>query len=156
MRQTFRAKGTEDATPIADVSAFAPQSKGTILIAVDKEGFKETELAIGVTFTAEPVDYGNILNLNGYDAGDAYTNVSGATATVINDSISGGKAIKVVNSGAGSSTAIVTISGDEVKTIANFDYLVVKVRLSYKDAESQSVNIKITNADEWTKPNGHL
>ena len=150
---SFRAKGSEDATPIGDVSAFAPQSKGTILIAVDKEGFKETTLEIGVTFTAEPTKYGNILNLNGYDAGDAYTNVSGATATVINDSVSGGKAIKVVNSGAGSSTAIVTISGDEVKTIANFDYLVLKVRLLYEGA-SANVNITITNADEWIAPNG--
>ena len=150
---SFRAKGSEDAAPIGDVSAFAPQSKGTILIAVDKEGFKETTLEIGVTFTAEPVEYGNILNLNGYDVGDAYTNVSGATATVINDSVSGGKAIKVVNSGAASTTAIVTISGDEVKTIANFDYLVLKVRLSYEGA-SANVNITITNADEWIAPNG--
>lgn len=150
---SFRAKGSQEATTIADVSAFAPQSKGTILIAVDKEGFKETALEIGVTFTAEPVEYGNILNLNGYDAGDAYTNVSGATATVINDSVSGGKAIKVVNSGAASTTAIVTISGDEVKTIANFDYLVLKVRLLYEGA-SANVNITITNADEWIAPNG--
>ncbi len=151
---SFKAKGSDDTTPITDVTSFKPSSKGTILIAVDKEGFKETTLEIGITFTAEPAEYGNILNLNGYDAGDAYANVSGATATVIEDSVSGGKAIKVVNSGAASSTAIVTISGDAVKTIANFDYLVVKVRLSYTDAESQSVNIKITNADEWTKPNG--
>ena len=151
---SFKAKGSDDTTPITDVTSFKPSSKGTILIAVDKEGFKETTLEIGITFTAEPAEYGNILNLNGYDAGDAYANVSGATATVIEDSVSGGKAIKVVNSGAASSTAIVTISGDAVKTIANFDYLVVKVRLAYTDAESQSVNIKITNADEWTKPNG--
>ena len=151
---SFRAKGSQEATTIADVSAFAPQSKGTILIAVDKEGFKETTLEIGVTFTAEPAKYGNILNLNGYDAGDAYTNVSGATATVIDDSVSGGKAIKVVNNtGAGSTTAIVTISGDEVKTIANFDYLVLKVRLLYEGA-SANVNITITNADEWIAPNG--
>ena len=151
---SFRAKGSQEATTIADVSAFAPQSKGTILIAVDKEGFKETTLEIGVTFTAEPTKYGNILNLNGYDAGDAYTNVSGATATVINDSVSGGKAIKVVNNtGAGSTMAIVTISGDEVKTIANFDYLVLKVRLSCEGA-SANVNITITNADEWIAPNG--
>lgn len=150
---SFRAKGSEDAAPVADVSAFAPQSKGTILIAVDKEGFKETALEIGVTFTAEPVEYGNILNLNGYDAGDAYTNVSGATATVINDSVSGGKALQIVNSGAASTTAIVTISGDEVKTIANFDYLVLKVRLLYEGA-SANVNITITNADEWIAPNG--
>ena len=151
---SFKAKGSDDTTPITDVTSFKPSSKGTILIAVDKEGFKETTLEIGITFTAEPAEYGNILNLNGYDAGDAYANVSGATATVIEDSVSGGKAIKVVNSGAARSTAIVTISGDAVKTIANFDYLVVKVRLAYTDAESQSVNIKITNADEWTKPNG--
>lgn len=151
---SFRAKGSEEVTPITDVSAFVPQSKGTIVINVDKEGFKEATFEIGLTFTAEPAEYGNILNLNGYDAGDVYVNVSGATATVIDDSVSGGKALKIVNSGAASSTAVVTISGDAVKTVASFDYIVVRLRLSYDNAENQSVNIKITNAGEWIKPNG--
>ncbi len=142
---SFKAKGSDDTTPITDVTSFKPSSKGTILIAVDKEGFKETTLEIGITFTAEPAEYGNILNLNGYDAGDAYANVSGATATVIDDSVSGGKALKIVNSGGANTAAVMTISGDTVKTIASFDYFVIKARLLFEEASNVNVNLQVSN-----------
>lgn len=94
----------------------------------------------------EPAKYGSILNLNGYDAGDAYADIAGATATVIDDAVSGGKALQIVNSGGADAAAVLTISGDTVKTIASFDYFVIKARLLMDSAATNTnVNLQVSN-----------
>lgn len=127
--------GTE--TPVADVTAFLPEETGALTVTVNKNGYKERVFTVAVN---EP---GTILNLNAYRVGESYP-VSGGTAEVIYDEISGKKALKITNSGAGSSSVTLTISGDAVKQIANYDHFVIKARILYEGATA-NVNLQVSN-----------
>lgn len=143
---SYRADGETEGTRIDNVTAFTPEKEGTLIIVVSKSGFAEAEFEIEVTFAPEPAKYGSILNLNGYDAGDVYADIAGAPATVIDDTVSGGKALQIVNSGGANAAAVMTISGDTVKTIASFDYFVIKARLLMDSAATNTnVNLQVSN-----------
>ena len=127
--------GTE--TPVADVTAFLPEETGALTVTVNKNGYKERVFTVAVN---EP---GTILNLNAYRVGDSYP-VSGGTAEVIYDEISGKKALKITNSGANKNSVTLTISGDAVKQIANYDHFVIKARILYEGATA-NVNLQVSN-----------
>ncbi len=133
-----------EAQSVTDLAAFEPTANGTLQLTINKDGYAARELSVNVKILTEA--YGTILRLDDYEAGDTYANVTGTsvTATVIDDSVSGGKAIKIVNSGANQSTATLTVSGDAVKTIANFDYFVIKARLLF-DGVAANVNLQVSN-----------
>ena len=130
--------GTE--TPVADVTAFLPEETGALTVTVNKNGYKERVFTVAVNEKAAP---GTILNLNAYRVGDSYP-VSGGTAEVIYDEISGKKALKITNSGANENSVTLTISGDAVKQIANYDHFVIKARILYEGATA-NVNLQVSN-----------
>ena len=127
--------GTE--TPVADVTAFLPEETGALTVTVNKNGYKERVFTVAVKAP------GTILNLNAYRVGDSYP-VSGGTAEVIYDEISGKKALKITNSGANENSVTLTISGDAVKQIANYDHFVIKARILYEGATA-NVNLQVSN-----------
>lgn len=131
--------GTE--IPVADVTSFKPeQTTGSLRLTVNKTGYAEKTFTVAVNEKAAP---GTILNLNAYNVGDSYP-VSGGTAEVVYDAISGKKALKIINSGANGSGAVLTLSGDAVKQIANYDKFAIKARISYEGV-SANVNLQVSN-----------
>ena len=135
--------GTE--IPVADVTSFKPeQTTGTLRLTVNKTGYAEKTFNVSVNEKAAP---GTILNLNAYNVGDSYP-VSGGTAEVIYDEISGKKALKITNNSetvpSSGSPAVLTFSGDVVKQIANYDKFVIKARIYYEGV-SANVNLQVSN-----------
>ena len=120
-----------------------------------KQGYYEKTFNVSVNEKPAP---GTILNLNAYNVGDSYP-VSGGTAEVIYDEISGKKALKITNSGENGSGATLTFSGDVVKQIANYDKFVIKARIYYEGV-SANVNLQVSNVTgrpswgDYGAPNG--
>ncbi len=131
--------------PVTNVTAFLPELKtGVLEVTVKKQGYYEKTFNVSVNEKPAP---GTILNLNAYNVGDSYP-VSGGTAEVIYDEISGKKALKITNNSetvpSSGSPAVLTFSGDVVKQIANYDKFVIKARIYYEGV-SANVNLQVSN-----------